>query len=410
MRGSSASTRPIKVLIIGGGMAGWTLAGALVRRQITPVLVERVPEYTRVGFWIGLYPFSANTLRETGIYERYVSGSLAMDTYSMRDRRGRLLQEMSFASVLGRINGEMRALERTDLLALLVDAATGTDVRMGTTATLVEPRDTAANRDRVAVSIGDAPAEEFDLVVAADGVHSATRAALLSDASAGVRDWGYTAFTWWVPASGGEIGAIDEYWGPGGLFGMYPLGDKTNAIAGMPTPAGLDTMDADGIARVVNDHFGDYPEPVRTALAQIGRPGSPTERSDAAAIDQRVYPWPMVDQRAKDWIHGRVALLGDAACAFLPTAGVGASNAMKSAAVLADELGRAEARTIPQALDLWQQRVRRRVEANQDNSRTLARMMFVKGPRITKARDVLLRRYPVEKVAADVLKSNITPW
>ena len=409
MRGSSASTGPIRVLIIGGGMAGWTLAGGLVRRQITPVLVERVPEYTRVGFWIGLYPFSANTLRETGIYERYVSTSLAMDTYSMRDRRGRLLQEMSFASVLGRINGEMRALERTDLLALLVDAAAGTDVRMGTTATLVDPAGVTADSDRVAVSIGGAPAEEFDLVIAADGVHSATRTALLGDASAGVRDWGYTAFTWWVPGSEGEIGAIDEYWGPGGLFGMYPLGTKTNAIAGLPTPVGLDTMDADRIAEVVKDHFGHYPEPVRTALAQIGRHDT---SGDAAsdAIDHRVYPWPMVDQRAKDWIHGRVALLGDAACAFLPTAGVGASNAIKSAAVLADELGRAEASTIPQALDLWQQRVRPRVEANQDNSRTLARMMFVKGPRITRARDAVLRRYPVEKVAADVLKSNITPW
>ena len=412
MREPSQSTGPIRVLIIGGGMAGWTLAGGLVRRGITPVLVERVPEYTRVGFWIGLYPFSANTLRETGAYERYVSGSLPMDTYSMRDISGQLLQEMSFASVLGRINGEMRALERTDLLALLVDAADGTDVRMGATATLLDPT-AVAGVDRVAVSIGDGPAEEFDLVVAADGVHSATRAALLGDPNAGVRDWGYTAFTWWVPGSHDTTGAIDEYWGPGGLFGMYPLGTKTNAIAGLPTPEGLEAMDTARLVEVVHEHFGHYPEPVRAALAHIEAHDSAKESSDGSsgdAIDHRVYPWPMVDQRAKEWIHGRVALLGDAACAFLPTAGVGASNAMKSAAVLADELGRAEAQTIPQALDLWEQRVRHRVEANQNNSRNLARMMFLKGPRIARARNALLRRYPVEKVAADVLKSNITPW
>jgi len=50
------------------------------------------------------------------------------------------------------------------------------------------------------------------------------------------------------------------------------------------------------------------------------------------------------------------------------------------------------------------------VEANQDNSRTLARMMFVRGHTMAKVRDTLLRHYPVEKVAADVLSSNVEAW
>ncbi len=390
------SGEAMRVLIIGGGMAGWTLAGELVRRGITPVLVERVPEYTRAGFWIGLYPFSANTLRETGVYDGYVNGSIAMDTYAMYDTGGRLLQEMSFAEVLGRINGQMRALERPDLLNLLVDGGAGTDVRMGTTAKVVDPEG-----DTVGVQIGDGPVEHFDLVVAADGIHSATRSALIGDPDAGVRDWGYTAFTWWVPNTGGLENSIHEYWGPGGLFGMYPVANRVNAIAGMPTPDGLDVMDASDIIDTVTRHFADYPTVVTDAVRRIGGDGD---------THNRVYPWPMVDQRAEQWIHGRVALLGDAACGFLPTAGVGASNAMKSAAVLADELGRADARTIPQALSLWQQRVRKRVEANQDNSRTLARMMFVRGHTVAKVRDTLLRHYPVEKVAADVLSSNVKAW
>lgn len=396
--GSQASpSNPFRILIIGGGMAGWSLAGGLVRRGVTPTLVERVPEYTRVGFWIGLYPFSANTLRETGIYDRYVQASVPMGTYAMHDVRGRPLQDMSFAEVLGRINGEMRALERTDLLALLVDGARGTDVRMGTTARIVE-RDT----DGVRVHIGDGPAEDFDVVIAADGVHSATRTELTGDPKAGVRDWGYTAFTWWVPTTGVTGGIIREFWGPGGLFGLYPLAGRVNAIAGMPTPQGLADMDSGAIAGVVADHFAIYPDVVGDALSAMGIGGD--------TVDTKVYPWPMVDQRADTWIHGRVALLGDAACAFLPTAGVGASNAMKSAAVLADELGRADARSIPQALALWEQRVRRRVEANQDNSRTLARMMFVRSRATAGVRNAVLRRYPVEKVAAEVLDSNITPW
>jgi 2-polyprenyl-6-methoxyphenol hydroxylase-like FAD-dependent oxidoreductase len=317
-----------------------------------------------------------------------------MGTYAMFDTAGKLLQEMSFAEVLGRINGQMRALERTDLLSILVAGGAGTDVRMGTTATVVDQGD-----DTVSVRIGDGPVEHFDLVVAADGIHSATRAALTGDPDAGIKDWGYTAFTWWVPDTTGLGDSIHEYWGPAGLFGMYPLATRVNAIAGMPTPEGLDTMEPADMASAVTSHFGGYPTPVTTALEGIG-----------GDTDNRVYPWPMVDQRADQWIHGRVALLGDAACGFLPTAGVGASNAMKSAAVLADELGRSDAATVPQALGLWEQRVRKRVEANQDNSRTLAKMMFVKGHTTAKIRDLLLRHYPVEKVAADVLSSNVNAW
>jgi len=128
------------------------------------------------------------------------------------------------------------------------------------------------------------------------------------------------------------------------------------------------------------------------------------------ACDDTVFPWAMVDHKAKEWIQGRVALVGDAATGFLPTAGVGASNAIKSAAVLADELGRADAATIPLALRLWEQRTRDRVEANQAASRTLAKMMFVKGHTVAKVRDTMLKHYPVEKVAKDVLHSNTHAW
>ena len=188
---------------------------------------------------------------------------------------------------------------------------------------------------------------------------------------------------------------MNEFWGAGALFGLYPLPGAINAIAGIPTPPDLKDMEQDAVKAHVRETFADYPDPVQDALA--------------AAEDAEVFPWAMVDQRAPDWVVGRVALVGDAGTGFLPTAGVGASNAIKSAAVLADELGRADAATVPQALSLWEQRVRQKVEDNQQASRRLAKMMFVRGHTVAKARDTLLRHYPVEKVAEDVLKSNTTP-
>jgi FAD-dependent urate hydroxylase len=388
----------VRVLIIGGGMAGWTVAGLLRRRGITPTIVERVSEYSRVGFWIGLYPFSANTLRETGVYERYANGSLRQEHYIMRDSADRDLQDMSFTEVLGRIHGFMGGLQRADLLDILRDGGAGADLRMDTTVTALVQAD-----DAVTVTFSDGTRGEFDVVLACDGIHSSTRTLLTGDAKAGLTDWGYTAFTWWAPrpkAVGNNCEAVGndcvEYWGAGGLFGLYPLEDRVNAIAGMPTPDGLAELSQEQIVAAVRAHFADYPAPVQAALAH--------------AADDTVFPWAMVDQKAEHWIHGRVALVGDAATGFLPTAGVGASNAIKSAAVLADELGRADAATIPLALSLWEKRVREKVEANQSASRTLAKMMFVKGHPLAKVRDTMLKHYPVEKVAKDVLRSNTEPW
>ncbi len=379
----------MRILIVGGGMAGLTLAGELRARGITPTVVERVPEYERVGFWIGLYPFSANTLRETGVYDAYADMSMAMADYVMCDADGNELQRMSLAEVLGRIGGSMGALQRADLLDLLLKGADGADLRMGTTVEALEQTD-----DMVRATLSSGETFEADLVLGADGMHSEVRSLILGDTE--LDDWGYTAFTWWAPESDAIGSDVTEFWGAGALFGLYPLKGAINAIAALPTPDGLDDMAQDALRDTIRKAFGDYPRPVQDALSAVG--------------DDRVFPWAMVDQRAPEWVVGRVALVGDAATGFLPTAGVGASNAIKSAAVLADELGRADAATVPQALSLWEQRVRQKVEDNQQASRRLAKMMFVRGHTVAKARDTLLRHYPVEKVAEDVLKSNTTPF
>lgn len=381
----------MRILIIGGGMAGWTLAGLLRARGRNVTLVERVEQYGSAGFGIGLYPFSANTLRETGVYERYSYSALRLAGYVMRDSRDALLQQMSFSDVLGRIHGFMGVMRRSELLDILREGGAGSEVRMGTT--VVELHQHA---DHVDVRFSDGNRAEFDVVLACDGMHSATRSMVTGDPRAGLSDWGFTAFTWWCPRIQDVGDDVVEYWGSAGLFAMYPLRDQLSAIAAMPTPENLGQMDQGAMVAAIREHFDAYPEAVRAALAHTG--------------DGYVYPWPMVDHKADRWIHGRVALVGDAAIGFLPTAGVGASNAIKSAAVLADELGRADAATVPLALDLWQQRVRARVEANQAGSRALARAMFVKGHTLARVRDLALRHYPVEKVAKDVLRNNIEAW
>ncbi len=378
-----------RILIVGGGMAGWTLAGLLERQGIVPTLIEKTPVYSRVGFWIGLYPFSAAILRQLGVYTDYDTAALRMESYHMQDAHGAKLQEMSFAHVFDRIHGFMGALHRADLLEILRASAPGTRLFMGTTLNAF-----TQTADSVQVEFSNGSREEFDLVIGADGIHSSTRRLLLGETL--LKDWGYTAFTWWTPPDE-EVGrSVHEFWGTGSLFGLYPLKGRINAIGGLPTPADLASMEQADIKALLHSHLADHPAPVQKALAHLN--------------DEKVFAWPMVDQRAPEWVGGRVALLGDAATGFLPTAGVGASNAIKSAGVLGDELSRCDAATIPLALSLWEKRVRHKVEANQAASRTLAKLMFVNRHPLALLRDALLKHYPVEKIAEDILKSHTEPW
>ena len=85
--------------------------------------------------------------------------------------------------------------------------------------------------------------------------------------------------------------------------------------------------------------------------------------ADFPPDDQSVFFWMLNDQRAQSWYKGLVVLLGDSAAGFMPTAGVGASLALESAAVLNDVLSRTGVEFIPHALQLFEKRRKHRVEA-----------------------------------------------
>ncbi len=109
--------------------------------------------------------------------------------------------------------------------------------------------------------------------------------------------------------------------------------------------------------------------------------------------------------RPKSWIKGRVVLLGDSACAFLPTAGIGASMAMESAAVLADELSpRRTRRTVPLALIFFERRRRARVEAAQDDSRKPVQADVHEKPGAGLGPQPAVRFMKLESLAKDIVK------
>ena len=381
----------MRVLIVGAGVAGLTLAAGLVRQGREVVVVERTTS-TDQGYAIGLYPLGSCVLHGVGAYDEFIAAGQAVDTYELADGVGRLLQTMDM-KVLTEGFGPMVMIGRAELVALLERAA-GVPVRRDVTVV-----DLAQDVDGVKVTFDDGTRDRFDLVVGCDGIASATRERVFG-AQPGF-DARWVLWTWWADAERFDPVVVREFWGSGWFFGVYPSPGQAMCAAGGPAPD-----------FTASDRSGGDGGGVATMLRDRIQPLARVDSAIAGAIDDldRAYRWPMRDVRSACWFDGRVALCGDAAVAFLPTAGVGASNALRGAAALADELSRADASSIPLALELYEKRCRSVIERNQTASRRLARLMFVRNRPLGWVRDQLARRYKPERVLKQIIDSMHEPF
>ncbi len=380
----------MRVLIVGGGIAGLTLAARLQQQRRNPVVIERAPAYTDVGYGIGLYPLGSCVLHGLGVYDDFLARGLELRRYELADQTGRILQQLDLRELTANL-GPMVMTRRTDLVAVLRTACRDVPIRMGVTL-----QDIAPEANTVRVTFSDGTDGQFDLVVACDGIHSPLRGRLFPEPARFDTKW--TIWTWWGRADLVPHDTFREYWGRGCFFGSYPVPGRCMFVAGLPThrvgssQASQETVRARlGVALAC---LTDRVPEVRLALEEA----------------ETLFPWPMFDIRAREWTLGRVALCGDSGVAFLPTAGVGASNALRSAAALADELSKADAAHVPHALEMWVKRCRRYIEGNQSDSRAAARYMFVESHALGWLRDQLVQHYPARRLLRQIIESMRQPF
>jgi len=378
----------MRVMIVGAGIGGLTLAALLSRRGMKPLVVERAADFSHERYPLALYTLGSRILHGLGLFERFVARSEAMETYRVHNGHGALIHEYDLGALAGRI-GPIRQLTRAELLTRLREGADRADLRMATTLEAARPEG-----DAIAVRLSDGTETSVDLLVGADGIHSQIRRDFFGEAATHSSGWG--AWVWWADKALVRHDTIAEYWGAGRFVGAYPTRERIGLIAGGSE------------ARLGPAAIGEHTAALRRELAGLGDSVAPLLGTMPAATADMFY-WRLDDCRAPSWRAGRVALLGDSACGFLPTAGIGASMAMESAAVLADELDRTDAKFLPKALALYEKRRRKRAEAAQDDSRHLGSMMFVDSLPLAWGRDQLLKFYSLEMLAKQIAKSLDEP-
>jgi 2-polyprenyl-6-methoxyphenol hydroxylase-like FAD-dependent oxidoreductase len=330
-----------RVVIVGAGIGGLTLALELHAASVPCVILEAAPELRELGVGINLLPHATRSLARLGLLDAL--GAVAVTTREsvFYTRHGQLIYREPAGQAAGYAWPQF-SVHRGDLQRVLTAAVherLGDDIiRLGHRAV-----DFTQDDRRAAVTVehddGSRSTATGDVVVGADGVHSALRRHL-HPADSGTR---YTGCMMWRGTtvhppflSGGSM--VRAGWLATGKLVAYPIRDRVDAAGNQlinwlaevngPERAQRDWTRRGQVADFIG-HFADW---------HFDWLDVPALFRDA----QEVLEYPMVDSDPLPWwTSGRLTLLGDAAHPMVPRGSNGSAQAILDARALASRLASA---------------------------------------------------------------------
>lgn len=328
----------MECLIIGGGIGGLTTALSLHAAGIAAKVVEAAPALAPLGVGINVLPQATRELCELGLQDQLDAVAIRTQAFVILTRDGREVFREPRGLAAG-YRWPQYSIHRGELQMILLQAVRerlGPDaVQTGLALQRFEQQGDRVVAELREHATGAVRFESADVLVGADGLHSATRAQLHPDMGPpvwnGVHMWrGATEFP---PFLGGEtmvsIGVNER-----AKLVAYPISKAAHArgsalvnwIAEAKLGGNLETPpDWNRTARVedVVPHYEQWRFPLFDVTALMKQ-------------TEHIWWYPMVDRDPLErWGDGRVTLLGDAAHPMHPTGSNGGTQAIVDARVLA---------------------------------------------------------------------------
>ena len=317
------------VVISGAGIAGPALAFWLTRNGFRVIIVETGPGIRPGGQTVDLRGAGGDVVERMGLMDEMERRSLFQRGIAWVKPDGSRRAEMPVTAFGG--NGPVSKLEilRGDLVDVLYQATTDTaEYRFNTRISNL-----AQDPTGVDVTLSDGGTLRVDLVVGADGPHSAVRRLVFGPEEQFVKPiGGYNA---WFSAP--DLAVLDSwylmYQAPGGLnASMRPSHDPSIAKAGLAfqsEPIVYDRHNLDEQRQILVERFAGAGWECDALLAAA-------QEADDFYFDS------LAQVHMPSWSSGRVTLVGDAGYCASPLSGMGTSLALVGAYVLAGELGPAD--------------------------------------------------------------------
>ncbi|NDZ80206.1 NAD(P)-binding protein [Streptomyces sp. SID10853] len=315
------------MLIVGGGIGGLSSAFALAREGLRVRVLERAAEFGEVGAGIQIAPNCTRILDEYGLLDEAKELGVLPEHMVMRDALdAEELTRLDLRDVERRYGFPYMVIHRSDLHGIFLRACRRAGVELLTDRTVIDYEHT---ENGARVRLADGTADEAPVVIAADGLHSAARRKLVGD---DVVSSDYVAYRAAVPIEKVRDNGVAEqdvtvYVGPRCHFVQYALrgGDMFNQVAVFESPKAVTGKDDWGTPDELDAAFAATCDTVRKGIPLMWR-------------DRW---WQMLDRDpVETWVHGRTALLGDAAHPPLQYMAQGAIMAIEDGWVLARHVAR----------------------------------------------------------------------
>jgi 2-polyprenyl-6-methoxyphenol hydroxylase-like FAD-dependent oxidoreductase len=316
----------MNILISGAGMAGLSAALDLAAHGHHVTVVERASHFRVNGSPIDLRGDSLGIAEKMGLLHQVVERRVRATELSwFVDADGEPVARVPYAEVGD--SADDVEIAREDLAGILVDALPP-DVVIR----FLDSVDALADDgDGVDVRFASGHVERFDLVVGADGQHSAVRRLVFGPERDHTRHLGLYVGLTDLPGETGSDRVNPMYNFPGHLAGIARYKDKALGIFMFRSdPIDYDHHDLDAQKEILIDAFAG------TSAWKV------PELLDAVRADPEFYFDSVAQIHLPTWHRGRVVLIGDAAHCATSLSGRGTSLAFTGAYFLAEELQRAE--------------------------------------------------------------------
>ena len=350
-------TKDFEVAIVGGGIAGLTLAIALQQRNINFKIYEQAPKFGEIGAGVSFSPNAVRAMKKChqGIYEAFEKVCTRNEWESKQkvwfdylngwdksyDQPGHQKAEFSITNTLGQ-NGVHRARFLDELVKLLPDGSAQFGKRLKSIQ--------ESSNGKLQMEFEDGTKAETDAIIGCDGIKSTVRR-LMFGADHPCANPSYThkyAYRGLIPMEQ-AVEAIGEenaknscmHMGPNNHVLTFPVnhGQILNIVA-------FHTSDED---------WPDYQKLTRSAKREDALRDFDGYGPNVVALLKLTKPdldcWAIFDlgeNPVPRFNKGRVCIVGDASHATSPHHGAGAGFCIEDAAVMAELLADERVKTSAQ--------------------------------------------------------------
>jgi salicylate hydroxylase len=347
----------LNIAIAGGGVGGMTAAIALQKQGASVKILEQTKAYGRIGADVNLTPNAVHALDRLGIGAalRRTAARPEFRISRMWDTGAETSRLPMSSEAEAKYGAPQLTIHRADLLSSLEEALAPGTVRLEAKVRSLEQTDAAAT-----LVLDGGERIEADVVIGADGIHSAVRHALFGadrPQFTGLVSWRATCPRSAV-ANLPNLDSFTKWWGPtpDRQIVVFPLsrGEEIFVFA---------TTARQGWSEEGWTLPGDIKE-LRAAYADF----HPEARALLDACTEVTRSALHVREPMPRWSQGRVTILGDAAHPMVPFMAQGACMAIEDAVVLARALEHARGAAIPAALEAYEAARRERTARVQRGS------------------------------------------